>query len=54
MQHAQTQPKVLFVMGSTGVGKSDLAIQIAVELGTKYSIKAEIINADAMQVYCTT
>lgn len=42
--------KVLFVLGSTGVGKSDLAIQIAIALGSEYNIQAELINADAIQV----
>ena len=38
--------KTLAIVGPTASGKSDLAIQIALELGS-----AEVINADAMQLY---
>lgn len=38
---------LIVICGTTGVGKSNLAIEIAIHL----SRKAEIINADAMQVY---
>ena len=37
---------LIAVVGPTASGKSDLAIQIALELGN-----AEIVNADAMQLY---
>ncbi|WYZ38530.1 hypothetical protein EsH8_III_000444 [Colletotrichum jinshuiense] len=43
-RHAPTDPLVV-VLGSTGTGKSELAI----ELATRYN--GEIINADAMQMY---
>jgi tRNA dimethylallyltransferase len=36
---------VIFVLGTTGVGKSKLAIDIALNVG------GEIINADSMQIY---
>jgi tRNA dimethylallyltransferase len=39
-------PEPFFVVGPTAVGKSTLAINVAEELG------AEIVNADAFQVYC--
>ena len=39
-----TKP-VLFILGSTGTGKSDLAIALA----KRFS--GEVINADAMQLY---
>jgi len=39
------QPRVVIVLGPTGVGKSKLAIEWAEELG------GEIISADSMQVY---
>ncbi|KAL0489126.1 tRNA dimethylallyltransferase, partial [Acrasis kona] len=42
--------KVLFVLGCTGIGKSELAIQIAERLRLK-KISAEIINLDAMQIF---
>ncbi len=38
-------PKVLFVVGPTSSGKTDLAVKIAKEF------KGEIINADARQIY---
>ena len=36
--------KVLFIIGSTGVGKTKLSVELAKAFG------GEIINADAMQV----
>lgn len=41
----QSNKKVLFILGPTGVGKSSLAVEIA----KKYSM--EIISADSVQVY---
>jgi tRNA dimethylallyltransferase len=38
-------PPVIAVVGPTGSGKSDLAVNLALELG------GEVINADAMQFY---
>ena len=38
------------IVGPTGVGKSDLGIQVALTLASQ-GIAAEIINADAMQLY---
>lgn len=40
-----TKPKVVVIVGTTGVGKSQLSIQLA----TKFN--GEIINSDSMQVY---
>jgi tRNA dimethylallyltransferase len=40
-----SQPRVGFIVGPTGVGKTDLAIEVAERLG------AEIVNADSRQVY---
>lgn len=37
--------KVIVICGATATGKSDIAVEIAVQLG------AEIINADSMQLY---
>ena len=45
-----TRPELLCIVGPTGSGKSDLAINIALEL-TKSGIKAEIVNSDSMQFY---
>jgi tRNA dimethylallyltransferase len=39
------QPPVIAVVGPTGSGKSDLAVELALALG------GEVINADAMQFY---
>ncbi|MFE4545205.1 tRNA (adenosine(37)-N6)-dimethylallyltransferase MiaA [Arthrobacter sp. NPDC056727] len=39
------QPPVIAVVGSTGSGKSDLAVELAL------SLNGEVINADAMQFY---
>jgi tRNA dimethylallyltransferase len=44
------QPKLIAVVGATGTGKSELAIAIAKFL-TEAGKVAEIINADAMQLY---
>jgi len=43
-------PDLLCIVGPTGSGKSNLAISAALEL-QKSGIKAEIVNADAMQFY---
>jgi len=43
-------PELICIVGPTGTGKSDLAIKIALDLG-KQGIKAEIVNADSMQLY---
>ncbi|KAF9425143.1 hypothetical protein BGZ94_007799 [Podila epigama] len=44
-QEQSVKPGVIAVIGTTGVGKSDLSIQLAKELN------GEVINADALQVY---
>jgi tRNA dimethylallyltransferase len=41
---------IVAIVGPTGVGKSDLAIQVARNLSDG-GVRAEIINADAMQLY---
>jgi len=38
-------PLVLFILGTTGVGKSKLALDLAEKLN------GEIVNADSMQIY---
>ncbi|WGW13138.1 tRNA (adenosine(37)-N6)-dimethylallyltransferase MiaA [Saxibacter everestensis] len=43
--HTTTPPLAIAVIGATATGKSDLALDLAEELG------AEIVNADAMQFY---
>lgn len=41
---------IVAVVGATATGKSDLALELAVALG-EHGLSAEIINADAMQLY---
>ena len=41
---------IVAIVGPTGVGKSDLGIQVALTLADQ-GISAEIVNADAMQLY---
>ena len=45
-----TKPKFLCLVGPTGSGKSSLALEIVARLATR-GIRAEIVNADAMQFY---
>jgi tRNA dimethylallyltransferase len=45
-----SRPELLCIVGPTGSGKSDLAINIALGLA-KSGITAEIVNADSMQFY---
>ncbi len=40
----------LAIVGATGTGKSDLAVETALRLGER-GVRAEIIGADAMQLY---
>ena len=42
--------KLIAIVGSTGTGKSELAIRIAETMAQEGSV-AEIVNADAMQLY---
>jgi tRNA dimethylallyltransferase len=43
-------PELLCIVGPTGSGKSNMAINVALDLA-KHGIKAEIVNADSMQFY---
>lgn len=45
METKKDKPKVLFILGATGAGKSDLAVNLAL----KYN--GEIISVDSVQVY---
>ena len=42
--------KLIAIVGSTGTGKSELAIRIAEALRDE-GCEAEVVNADAMQLY---
>ncbi|MFB3108504.1 MAG: tRNA (adenosine(37)-N6)-dimethylallyltransferase, partial [Candidatus Binatia bacterium] len=39
------KPKIVIILGPTGVGKSEVAIRVALE------VRGEIISADSLQVY---
>lgn len=45
-----TEPRLWAIVGATGTGKSDLALDLAEGLRARGS-PAEIVNADAMQLY---
>jgi tRNA dimethylallyltransferase len=45
MTVADSKPRLIIIAGPTGVGKTDVAIQLALDCG------GEIISADSMQVY---
>jgi tRNA dimethylallyltransferase len=47
---ADEPPHYLAIVGATGTGKSDLAVEVAVALGER-GVRAEIVGADAMQLY---
>ncbi|KAL8270959.1 hypothetical protein Esti_005114 [Eimeria stiedai] len=49
-QSAEPLPKVLFIIGPTGVGKSKLSLDLCLALKAR-GVSAEIISADSMQVY---
>lgn len=42
---------LITIIGPTAIGKSDLAVQVALHIEKKYGKKAEIISADSRQVY---
>jgi len=44
-----TGPRPLAIVGPTGTGKSDLALAVADTLSAE--VAAEVVNADAMQLY---
>ena len=45
MKNHKAKPKIIFLLGPTGAGKSDLAVKLAKK------IKGEIISCDSMQIY---
>jgi tRNA dimethylallyltransferase len=47
---SDTGPRLYSVVGATGTGKSELALRLADRLGQR-GRSAEIVNADAMQLY---
>jgi tRNA dimethylallyltransferase len=49
-QEPAALPPVVAIVGATGTGKSDLAIDVALSLADS-GVNGEIINADAMQLY---
>lgn len=51
MMVAATRLPVIAICGTTGVGKSQLAVELALHLSKTAPDRARIINADAMQCY---
>ncbi|MBI5079630.1 tRNA (adenosine(37)-N6)-dimethylallyltransferase MiaA [Candidatus Wolfebacteria bacterium] len=57
MSTEKEKPKIIVILGPTASGKSDLAVKIALRLGSEQAKKlygingAEIISADSRQVY---
>lgn len=45
------KPKIIVVCGPTATGKSDLAVDIAIELGKNFAKLGEVVSADSRQVY---
>jgi tRNA A37 N6-isopentenylltransferase MiaA len=45
------KPKLIFVLGPTGSGKTKLAVEIALALGENGGCGAEIVNCDSIQMY---
>ena len=43
-------PRLIAIVGATGTGKSELSLRLAEELAAR-SERAEVVNADAMQLY---
>lgn len=43
--------KVIAIVGPTAVGKSDLAIEMALRMQERVGRRAEVVNADSMQLY---
>ena len=50
MSATQSGPRLWAVVGATGTGKSELSLRLAERLATE-GARAEIVNADAMQLY---
>ncbi|HWS50275.1 MAG TPA: tRNA (adenosine(37)-N6)-dimethylallyltransferase MiaA [Microbacterium sp.] len=50
MARSRPEPRLWAIVGATGTGKSDLALDLAEALRTRGN-PAEIVNADAMQLY---
>ena len=48
---AERVPKLWAVVGATGTGKSALSLDLAERLRHEIGVDAEIVNADAMQLY---
>ena len=54
--HYSSKRDLIAVIGTTGVGKSQLAVELALSINSnshrvEFNAGAEIINADSMQIY---
>lgn len=45
------KPKIITILGPTAIGKSDLAVTLALFLKNKHNLECEIVSADSRQVY---
>ena len=45
VQGVEKKPKIVIILGPTAVGKTKLALELAMDFG------GEIVSADSMQVY---
>jgi tRNA dimethylallyltransferase len=50
MRKLISKPKIIVILGPTAVGKSDMAVEVALFL-QKNKVPAEIISADSRQIY---
>lgn len=45
------KPNLVVILGTTGTGKSKLAVDLSTSLNDLHRLQAEVINGDSMQVY---
>ena len=45
------KPKIITVLGPTAIGKSDLAVELAIFLKNTHNLNCEVVSADSRQVY---
>jgi tRNA dimethylallyltransferase len=50
MKKVENTPKIIVILGQTSTGKSDYAVELALDL-KKFGVESEIISADSRQVY---
>lgn len=50
-QMIHPKPNLVVILGTTGTGKSKLAVDLSTSLNDLHRLQAEVINGDSMQVY---